>query len=121
MQQLLLLPLHSTPPTPPSSEPKDSDTELLLSQLAQTTDGAVIHPKHIVSNHSRREKEREGGRDSPANGSGGGSRDGPGSSGGGLLAGLAVPDSDGGTLDRVLGFCLIASASVEEGERASVG
>lgn len=39
---------------------------------------------------------------SPADGSGGGGGHGPGSSGGGLLAGLAVPDADGGALDGVL-------------------
>ena len=41
-------------------------------------------------------------RDQPPDGRGSGRRDGPGSSSGGLLAGLAVPDADSGALDGVL-------------------
>jgi len=39
---------------------------------------------------------------SPADSSGGGSRNSPGTSSGGLLASFAVPDTDSGTLDGVL-------------------
>jgi hypothetical protein len=77
------------------------EASLDLGELAETAHGAVRRnsARQCVA-HERKKRKRK--KDAPPDGRGSGGRDGPGATGGGLLARLAVPDTDSGALDGVL-------------------
>lgn len=58
--------------------------------------------ERVSTRKKRRRKRERKTRDEPPDGRGSGGRDGPGATGGGLLARLAVPDTDSSALDGVL-------------------